>query len=258
MAGNAVYVVDDDAAARRGLVQLLDALGYAAQPCASGEEFLAALRDEAPCCVLIDAALSGMSGLDVLADLRNRRMDIAVVFMSAHPDFAVCVRAMKGGVVDFLRKPLRKDDLVSAIASAHLLSLNRQHARSEFRRARELLDRLTLREREVLALVLEGRRNKEIAAALASQEATVKVHRSRLMRKLGVRSVPDLVRIGYSANLALSTRATRPARGVAGTDRRDVAELPQPSEPNAWLDANGTWSGFTWRPARSRFEGPLA
>ena len=254
-----VYVVDDDASVRKGLARVLEALGHAVKAYADGASFLESVEPDAPSCVLLDACLPGMPGLDVLASLRNRRIDIPVVFMTGRPEVSTCVRAMKEGVVDFLLKPLHKDDLVASIRTAHLLSVNRQRARNESVHAGGLLARLTVRERQVLALVLEGRRNKEIAATLDSQEATVKVHRSRLMRKLGVRSVPDLMRIGACGNLAALVQRDREAPEESGTvdEAYDVAgagdnaanddppDAPSTAE-SAWRTANGTWSGFTW------------
>ena len=256
---NKVFIVDDDASVRSGLTRILVALGYSVEAFADGASFLANVDDEAPGCALVDVCLDGMSGLDIVADLRNRRLDTPVVLMTGHPEIPTCVRAMKEGVVDFLSKPLRKDDLVAAIMSAHLISINRQSARSHARRAEQLLARLTPREREVLALVLEGRRNKEIAAVLDSQEATVKVHRSRLMRKLGVTSVPELVRIGGHRDLAGLMRRREvpgPAAGdvaarqvvlgggrVQASRRPAVAAVPA----NPWFEASGSWAGFSWR-----------
>ena len=256
---NKVFIVDDDASVRSGLTRILVALGYSVEAFADGASFLANVDDEAPGCALVDVCLDGMTGLDIVAHLRNRRVDIPVVLMTGHPDIPTCVQAMKEGVVDFLLKPLRKDDLVAAITSAHLVSINRQSVRSHARRAEQLLARLTPREREVLALVLEGRRNKEIAAVLDSQEATVKVHRSRLMRKLGVTSVPQLVRIGGHRDLAGLARgrevpqaaegevAAREAmrRGGRAQASRHPAAAAVPGNP--WFEASGSWAGFTWR-----------
>lgn len=254
-----VFIVDDDAGVRGGLTRILRALGYGVEVFADGPTFLRGVDDEAPTCALVDVCLPGMTGLDIVADLRNRRLDIPVVFTTGHPEIATCVRAMKEGAIDFLLKPLRKADLISAIMSAHLQSIRRHHARNESRRAEQLLAKLTAREREVLALVLEGRRNKEIAALLESQEATVKVHRSRLMRKLGVSSVPDLVRIGDHGNLAAlmrhddrdpADRDVLPGLRSAPVQGRGQASYRRdPLDPaiNPWFDASGTWSGFTWR-----------
>lgn len=259
MVVNKVFVVDDDGSVRSGLTRILVALGYAVEAFADGASFLAKVDDQAPACALVDVCLRAMTGLDVVAELRNRRLDIPVILMTGHPEIPTCVRAMKEGVVDFLLKPLGKDDLVAAIMTAHLISINRQSARIHSRRAEELLARLTPREREVLALVLEGRRNKEIAAALESQEATVKVHRSRLMRKLGVNSVPDLVRLGGHRDLAALMRrrevSATAAEGAApgaegrleGRVRASHVQAPVNAEINPWFDASGSWAGFTWR-----------
>ncbi len=246
-----VFVVDDDAAVRKGLVHLLEAMGYAAIAHGDGPSFLRAVDDEAPSCALIDLCLPDMPGLDVLASLRDARVDIPVILMAGHPEVQDCVRAMKEGAIDFLAKPLHKDDLLPAIRTAHLASINGQRMRSQSRRASELLAALTVRERQVLALVLEGRRNKEIASTLESQEATVKVHRSRLMRKLGVRSVPELVQLSDCGNLAELVRRDRSLPAAAHVD----ADAPAPAQAahspdleSAWLAANGSWSGFTWTP----------
>ena len=253
-------MVDDEACVRSGLVRLLEALGYDVQAHADGDSFLREVVLVEHSCVLLDACLVGMGGLDVLAALSNRRCDIPVIFMSGHCDFSMCVRAMKAGAVDFLLKPLCKDDILAAVTSAHLVSLNRKRAREESGRAAELLRRLTVRERQVLALVLEGRRNKQIAAALESQEATVKVHRSRLMRKLGVRSLPDLVRIGDRGDLAtmldrdrdvaagvrMQETRTSARSGFVASDRRTL-HADRSSDGDGWLAAEGNWLAFTWR-----------
>lgn len=254
MRSGTVYIVDDDASVRTGLVRVVEALGYAAIACADGPSFLRAVDESAPACALIDACLPGLSGLDVLSSLRDARVGIPVILMTGRPQVQDCVRAMKEGAIDFLTKPLHKDDLLAAIRTAHLASINGQRKRSESRRAAELLARLTVRERQVLALVLEGRRNKEIASTLDSQEATVKVHRSRLMRKLGVRSVPELVQLSDAGNLAALLRRDRATPSTASADAHSspdaaVAPAPHSSElERVWLAANGSWSGFTWTP----------
>lgn len=246
-----VYVVDDDATVRKGLVRILEALGYSVSAHADGPSFLRAVDDEAPACALVDACLPGMQGLDVLAGARDAGMGIPVILMTGHPEVQGCVRAMREGAIDFLTKPLRKEDLLPAIRAAHLASIHGQRLRGEARQATELLGRLTVRERQVLALVLEGRRNKEIAVSLESQEATVKVHRSRLMRKMGVRSVPELVQIAERGKLAALVRRDRaaPAAVPPAADAPRAAPPARGSEAeDAWLAANGSWSGFTWTP----------
>jgi FixJ family two-component response regulator len=245
-----VHVVDDDASVRRSLSSLLGALGYKVECWTDGPSFLRAVDGSAPSCALVDARLAGNAGLEVIAALRDLRIDIPVIFITGHPEIRTCVQAMKAGAVDFLLKPLRVDELAHAIRSAHLLSINRQHARAEAQRCQRLLACLTVRERQVLALVLEGRRNKEIAATLESQESTVKVHRSRVMRKLGARSIPDLVRIGTSGNLTGLLLRDReplsPARLLRSSGSETCAASDAAESPNAWFGAAGTWSGFTW------------
>jgi FixJ family two-component response regulator len=250
MGQSTVHVVDDDTSVRKGLSRILSALGHTVECWADGSSFFQAPESSAPSCALVDACLAGSSGLDVITALCNRRIDIPVIFITGHPEIRICVHAMKAGAVDFLMKPLRKDELARAISSAHLLSVNRQHARDEAQRSERLLASLTVRERQVLGLVLEGRRNKEIAATLDSQEATVKVHRSRLMRKLGARSVPDLVRIGETGNLTgLLLRDREPADAISRPTERGTRRGPdadRAESPSAWFGATGTWSGFTW------------
>ena len=216
---------------------------------ADAASFLRAADDDAPTCALVDAGLPDMPGTAVIAALRDARVDIPVILMTGNPDVHECVRAMREGAIDFLAKPLDEGDLVSAIRTAHLSSLEGQRTRIESRRAMGLLARLTVREREVLALVLEGRKNKQIAAALTSQEATVKVHRSRLMRKLCVRSVPELVHLAECGGLDVSVareRGTTAAIPIEACAPRAPRAAHDSKAQSAWLAANGSWSGFTW------------
>ena len=250
-----VYIVDDDALVVRGLARVLRLLRYAVTAYDSADAFLAEVSGEAPACVLLDAFMQPTSGLDVLGELKRKGIDIPVVFISGHADVASCARAMKRGAVDYLLKPLSMRELELAIAEAHSISAARRRARFQAERAQALLARLTLREREVLSLVLAGRRNKEIASALASQEATVKVHRSRLMHKLQVKSIPELVQLasfGGSDNAAATNVvALEPPPGrdgdVAGRRRglpRAAADRSRGHNP--WTAATGTWTAFTW------------
>lgn len=250
-----VYVVDDDASVVRGLVRVLALLGFEVAAFDSADGFLAQVTDEAPACVLLDAFMMPRDGPDVLDELALRGIGVPVIFISGHADVHGCASAMKRGAVDYLLKPLSMRALEAAIADAHAISAERYRARQRAERAQALLARLTAREREVLDLVLAGRRNKEIASALASQEATVKVHRSRLMHKLEVRSIPELVLLaslsqGDAAapqNVVPLQRALRRDGRTQGR-RRDL-----PSEPpelhggdNAWAAATGTWTAFSW------------
>lgn len=245
-----VYVVDDDASVVRGLVRVLGVLGYAVAAYDSADAFLAEVTEEAPACVLLDALMQPKSGLDVLAELKLKGIDVPAIFISGHADVASCARAMKRGAVDYLLKPLSMRELELAIIEAHSISAVRHRARFQVERAQALLARLTRRERQVLNLVLAGRRNKEIASALASQEATVKVHRSRLMHKLEVRSIPELVHLasfGGSENVGAREPAHRRDTSAAG--RRAVLQRAAGDGSrwdNPWSAATGTWTAFTW------------
>jgi FixJ family two-component response regulator len=250
-----VYVADGDAAVVRGLVRMLGVLGYDVVSFDSADGFLAGVSDHAPACALLDAYLRPNGELDVLDELERRGTCVPVILMSGHADVESCVNAMKHGAVDYLLKPILMSVLETAIVAAHAISAARYSARQHVERAQMLLARLTTREREVLDLVLAGRRNKEIASALASQEATVKVHRSRLMHKLQVRSIPELVQLtSLGRNDAAEASNVVPlapamSRVQASAGRRQAApraETVRPAPDNAWAAAGGTWTRFTW------------
>jgi FixJ family two-component response regulator len=257
-----VYVVDDERSVLTGLTRLLSDLGYNVIAFDSAVAFLSDVHLDAPSCALLDMCLPETDGFDVLASLRERRIDLPVIFTTSHADVATCVRAMRAGVIDFLTKPIARSELLAAIARAHAVSVKWHAARTEASLACELLSRLTAREREVLALLLSGRRNKEIACALVSQEATVKVHRSRLMRKLEVRSLVELARFSrYLAprpRLHAGTDNLRPddpapvvevGRYLAENRTADLDRVPSNANSNAanpWQDAAGTWTAFSW------------
>jgi FixJ family two-component response regulator len=251
-----VFVVDDDVSVRESLESLIRCEGWEPETFASAAQFLAYPRVVTPSCLVLDVSLPDLNGLELQKRIATDRADMPIIFISGYGDVPKTVQAMKAGAVDFLMKPLRMDELAQAISSAHLLSVNRQHARAEAQRCQRLLASLTVREREVLRLVLEGRRNKEIAATLDSQESTVKVHRSRVMRKLGVRSIPDLLRIGESGGLPGLLLHDRepvdPERRPRSSESGTGAEPDAAESPNAWFGAAGTWSGFTWPSAVQR------
>jgi len=200
--GKRVHIVDDDASIRDGLYRLLSGLGYDVTTHGSAAAFLADAQIDRPCCLLLDVCLADQSGFRLQQQLLNIEAGVAIVFMTGHGDIAMGVRAMKAGAIDFLTKPLRTSELVSAIELALANSCESQRVRLKQLQARELYARLTPREREVLALVLMGARNKQIADALESQEATVKVHRSRLMRKLEARTLAELLQIGQQLGMS--------------------------------------------------------
>ena len=188
-----VFVVDDDISVRESLELLIRSAGWEAETYTCAEEFFARPKTSVPSCLVLDMHLPGVNGLDL--QQRVGSDGTPIVFISGHGDVPMTVRAMKAGAVEFLTKPLRADLLLAAIAQAV------QRSVAELRRADEskmLHDRyasLTKREREVLALVVAGQLNKQVAAQLDISEITVKAHRGNVMRKMKARSLPDLVRI---------------------------------------------------------------
>ncbi len=195
-----IHVVDDDDSVRNALMRLLQSEGYETRAYCSGAEFLGAERPDAPGCVVLDLKLPGASGLEVHDELNRDRHALPVIFLSGCADVPASVRAMKAGAVDFLTKPVRSEMLMSAVADA----LERSRARcadAEQRHVvRERYAKLTPRERQVFALVVRGRLNKQIAAELAASVRTIKAHRAQVMDKMCVRSVADLVRAADRLN----------------------------------------------------------
>lgn len=194
-----VYVVDDEPAVRKGLWRLLRSAGYEVSTYASAEEFLERLEPDASGCAVLDVAMPGLDGLALQKALSERRLALPVLFLTGRGDIPSSVKAMKAGATDFLTKPV--DDRVLFEAIVHALERGRAERVARHRRAeaRERVETLTPREREVLEGVAAGRLNKQIAGDLGIAEKTVKVHRARVMEKLGVSSVAELVRISDSA-----------------------------------------------------------
>ena len=191
-----VFVVDDDAAVRKGLVRLLKSAGYQAKPYPSADEFLAGwLGDPAPGCVLLDLMLPGIDGLQLQQRLQAAPQEIPIIFISGHGDIPASVSAMKGGAVDFLTKPFKDDDLLRAVDEAIRRDTRERAVRSEREGVLARFATLTPPEREVMALVVAGQLNKQIAADLGTGEQNIKIHRGRVMEKMGVVSVADLVRL---------------------------------------------------------------
>jgi FixJ family two-component response regulator len=187
--------VDDDASMREALTRLFDSVRLRVNAFESAREFLQAQRPNAPGCLVLDVRLPGLSGLDFQAELTKANVRIPIVFMTGHGDIPMTVRAMRAGAVDFLTKPFRDQDMLDAVANAIQRDQQRREREDAVADVRAHFQALTSREREIMALVASGLMSKQIAAQINLSEITVKVHRSHIMRKMGARSLADLVRM---------------------------------------------------------------
>ena len=190
-----VYLSDDDERVLVALKRLLTSEGYAVACYASGEAFLRSHDPAAPGCAVVDLSLPGIDGFGIQEMLSSERIDRPVIFLTGRGDIPASVRAMKAGAVDFLPKPADASALIAAVAQALERDRQRRQERDQRNRIDERLSRLTPRERQVLERVVAGRLNKQIAAELGIAEKTIKVHRGRVMGKMGVRTLADLVRL---------------------------------------------------------------
>jgi len=190
-----VFVVDPDLAIRDALKTLIRSVDLSVEFFSSPTEFLQRRRPDAPSCMVLDVRLPGKSGLDFQRELAEANIAIPLIFVTSHGDIPMSVRAMKAGAVEFLTKPFRDQDLLDAIQIALERDRDQRQRQAETAVLRERLESLTPRERAVLPRVVSGLLNKQIAAEIGTTEATVKVHRSQLMRKMGADSLPDLVRM---------------------------------------------------------------
>jgi len=190
-----VLVVDDDRSMRASTERLVRSIGYAVQTFASAGEFLAAPRPQGPACLVLDVRLPGLSGLDLQHELTQSGIQIPIIFMTGHGDIPMTVRAMKAGAVEFLTKPFRDQDLLDAIAVALERDKARHAGEKVLSALRTKFETLTPREQEVMACVTGGLLNKQVAAEIGITENTVKVHRGNLTRKMGAKSLAELVRM---------------------------------------------------------------
>ncbi|SFM34812.1 response regulator transcription factor [Variovorax sp. OV329] len=197
-----VFVVDDDLAMREALQDLLASVGMDVRVFASTQDFMQAQRPDAPGCLVLDVRLPGASGLSFQEELPRAGVDLPVIFITGHGDIPMTVRAMKAGAVEFLSKPFRDQELLDAIDAAVVRHRARRHATALVVELQQRFAALTQREREVMALVSVGRVNKQIAAELGISEATVKVHRGQIMRKMQSKSLAQLVRIADTLGLS--------------------------------------------------------
>jgi FixJ family two-component response regulator len=196
-----VHIVDDDESMREVLGSLLRSVGLAARSYASVDAFLKAQRPDAAGCLVLDVRLPGISGLDLQAQLENFGIRLPVILMTGYGDIPMTVRAMKAGAVDFLAKPFRDQDMLDAISAAIARDTVRRAADAADSLLRERLATLSPRERQVMGLVTAGKMNKQVAGDLGLSEITVKIHRGAAMRKMGARTLADLVRMAETLGL---------------------------------------------------------
>src|SRR6478672_13481627 len=189
-----VFVVEDDASMCRALSNLFESVGLQVEVFGSASEMLQGKLPDVASCLVLDVRLPGLSGLDFQTELAKANIHIPIIFMTGHGDIPMTVRAMKGGAVDFLTKPFRDQDMLDAVMMAIERDRSRREADKILAGLQASLDTLTAREREVLALVSSGLMNKQIAAELGLAEITVKIHRGHIMKKMGAKSLADLVR----------------------------------------------------------------
>src|SRR5438128_4436655 len=199
-----VFVVDDDPSVRRAIKRLVGSVGLEVELFESAQEFLRSKRADAPSCLVLDIRLPGISGLDFQRELAQANIHIPIIFITAHGDIPMTVRAMKAGAVEFLTKPFRDQDLLDAIQIALERDRARRQQEAEIATLRERFESLTPREREVLPLVVSGMLNKQIAAEIGTSETTAKVHLSQLMRKMGADSLADLVRMAARMRIPIT------------------------------------------------------
>ena len=194
-ASSMVFVVDDDESVREALSSLIRSIGLDVETYASAQEYLRRQPQPSPACLVLDVRMPGLSGLDLQRELANQGRKIPIIFVTAHGDIPMTVKAMKAGAAEFLSKPFRDQDLLDAICQALARDRASMSARADLAEVRWRYATLTQREREVAMLVVRGLPNKQVAAKLNVSVITVKVHRRHIMVKMEAKSLPELVRI---------------------------------------------------------------
>lgn len=191
-----VFLVDDDASVRRALARLIKSVGHNVQTFASAQEFLdTKTGSDGASCLVLDVRMPGLSGIDLQRELQTLNHNLPIIFITGNGDVPTSVRAMKAGAVDFLQKPVNDKDLLKAIEQSLARAAKDQSQREEIDQIQKRVESLTPRELEVMALVVTGMLNKQIAFRLGTVEKTIKVHRARVMDKMGVASIAELVRV---------------------------------------------------------------
>ena len=196
-----VFVIDDDESVRKSLKRLLKSADYEAEVFESASDFLARPPYSGSACVVVDVKMPGLNGIEFQQALIDRRREEQLIFITGHGNIPMCAQVMKAGAVDFLPKPFKPRELLKCVERALKHSTGQRQRAAEKDGARRLLDSLTPREFEVLLLVVTGMLNKQVGGELGMAEKTVKVHRGRVMQKLGVNSVPELVRLVQKAGI---------------------------------------------------------
>lgn len=198
-----IFLVDDDPSLRKSLTRVLTSSGYAVETFASARDFLAREPFHGPCCLVLDVRMPGVSGMELQDALAGRGRHMPIVFITGHGDISMSVQAMKKGAADFLTKPFDVEQLLDAVGRAVTRHVKELGDEGRAAGVRDLVGQLTPRELEVFALVVTGMLNKQIAAALGIVEKTVKVHRARVMDKMGAGSVAELVRLADRAGVVV-------------------------------------------------------
>ena len=208
-ANSIVFAIDDDASVRKGLARLFRSAGYKSEIFELASDFLKREQHAGPACVIVDVRMPGINGMDLQETLIQYGREEQLIFITGHGEISMCAQAMKAGAVDFLSKPFRADELLQCVERALTRSDEQRRRSAEQDKARRLVDLLTPREFEVMQLVVTGMLNKQIAAELGTAEKTVKVHRGRMMEKLQVTSVAELVRLVERVGIASERHGTK-------------------------------------------------
>ena len=201
-----VFIVDDDTSFRDGLRRLFHTVDLRTEVFGSAPELLQNKLPDVPACLVLDVRLPGLSGLDVQSELAKADIQIPIIFMTGHGDIPMSVKAMKAGAVDFLTKPFRDQDMLDAVGAAIERDRRRREQAKAVSQLKALLETLSAREREVMALVTTGLMNKQVAAEIGLSEITVKIHRGNAMRKMGAKTLADLVRMAEVLDIATPKR----------------------------------------------------